>query len=288
MHMDVLMATDFLTTEVWTKAGLATHYVLFFIHLTSRKVHVADMTPHPDERWMVQVVRNVTMTDWGFLVQGQYLIHDRDGTYCPACQHPIDEAGITRVPLPPRSLDLNAYAERWGRSVKEEVLSRLILFGEGALQHALKAYDVLRLIRRPPQLPPGTTTWVAICTDIVQAAPASIGTVGMGTEVHRGIHLTWASLGKGHRCGWLRRGWRRGHSLLLAGGTIGLMGETWKRFGFGRALARCLGRPERFGARGGAVVGPHHVEHETQPHKADEQQPVEKRIWNHGIIPSHR
>jgi putative transposase len=124
MHMDVLMATDFLTTEVWTKAGLVTHYVLFFIHLTSRKVHAADMTPHPEERWMVQVVRNVTMTDWGFLAQGQYLIHDRDGTYCPACQRPIDEAGITRVPLPPRSPDLNAYAERWGRSVKEEVLSR--------------------------------------------------------------------------------------------------------------------------------------------------------------------
>ena len=36
-HM-VLMATDFFTTEVWTWGGLVTYYVLFFIHLDSRKV----------------------------------------------------------------------------------------------------------------------------------------------------------------------------------------------------------------------------------------------------------
>jgi len=52
----------------------------------------------------------------------------------------VDEAGITRVPLPPRSPNLNAYAERWVRSVKEECLSRLILFGEAALHHALHEY----------------------------------------------------------------------------------------------------------------------------------------------------
>ena len=86
-HMDVLVATDFLTAEVWTTAGLITYDVLFFIHFASRKVHVAGVTPHPDERWMVQSARNVTMTDWGCLFPGQYLIHDRDGKYCPAFQH---------------------------------------------------------------------------------------------------------------------------------------------------------------------------------------------------------
>jgi putative transposase len=45
-----------------------------------------------------------------------------------------------RVPLPPRSPNLNAYAERWVRSVKEECLSRLILFGEASLWHALHEY----------------------------------------------------------------------------------------------------------------------------------------------------
>jgi putative transposase len=139
-HMDVLVATDFFTAEVWTTAGLVTYYVLFFIHLASRQVHVAGVTPHPDERWMVQSARNVTMTDWGFLSPGQYLIHDRDGKYCPAFQHMIDEASVKRVPLPPRSPNLNAYAERWVRSVKEECLSRLILFGEASLWHALREY----------------------------------------------------------------------------------------------------------------------------------------------------
>jgi transposase InsO family protein len=138
--MEVLVATDFFTAEVWTTAGLVTYYVLFFIHLASRKVHVAGMTPHPDERWMVQIARNVTMEEWGFLAPGQYLIHDRDGKYCPAFQRLIDEAGVTRVPLPPRSPNLNAYAERWVRSMKEECLSRLILFGEASLRHALAQY----------------------------------------------------------------------------------------------------------------------------------------------------
>ncbi len=52
-HMDVLVATDFFTAEVWTLGGLVTYYVLFFIHLGSRQVHIAGITPHPNEAWMV-------------------------------------------------------------------------------------------------------------------------------------------------------------------------------------------------------------------------------------------
>jgi putative transposase len=89
---------------------------------------------------MIQVARNVTMEEWGFLSPGQYLIHDRDGKYGQAFQQLIDAARITRVPLPPRSPNLNAYAERWMRSVKEECLTRLILFGEASLRHALTEY----------------------------------------------------------------------------------------------------------------------------------------------------
>jgi putative transposase len=139
-HLDVLVATDFFTAEVWTLGGLVTYYVLFFIHLSSRKVHIAGVTPHPNHAWMIQVARNVTMADWGFLGPGQYLIHDRDGKFCPAFQRIIDDAGVTRVPLPPRSPNLNAYAERWVRSVREEALSRLILFGERSLWHVLTEY----------------------------------------------------------------------------------------------------------------------------------------------------
>jgi transposase InsO family protein len=139
-RMDVLVATDFFTAEVWTLGGLVTCYVLFFIHLGSRQIHVAGVTPHPTEAWIVQVARNMTMEEWGFLSPGQYLIHDRDAKFCAAFQRIIDDAGIERVVLPPRSPNLNAYAERWVRSVKDEALSRMMLFGENALWHVLNEY----------------------------------------------------------------------------------------------------------------------------------------------------
>jgi putative transposase len=112
---------------------------------------VAGVTPRPDERWMVQIARNVTMGDWGFLASGQYLIHDRDGKFCPAFHQTIEAAGVKRVPLPARSPNLNAYAERWVRSVKDEALSQLILFGEGALRHVLKEYTDHYHHERPHQ-----------------------------------------------------------------------------------------------------------------------------------------
>jgi transposase InsO family protein len=139
-HMDVLVATDFFTAEVWTLGGLVTYYVLFFLHLGSRKVQIAGLTPHPNAAWMVQVARNVTMEEWGFLSPGQYLIHDRDTKFCPTFQQIIDDAGVTRVPLPPQSPNLHAYAERWVRSVKDEALSRMILFGEASLRYVLNEY----------------------------------------------------------------------------------------------------------------------------------------------------
>lgn len=140
-HMEMLVATDFFSAEVWTCNGLITYYVLFFIHLESRQVHIAGMTPNPNEAWMIQMARNVTMDEWGFLTTGQYLIHDRDGKYCPAFHRIVDDAGVERLPLPPRSPNLNAFAERWVRSVKEEVLSRVILFGERSLRLALREYS---------------------------------------------------------------------------------------------------------------------------------------------------
>ena len=70
-HLEVLVATDFFTAEVWTLGGLVTYYVLFFIHLSSRQIHVAGVTPHPNAEWMVQVARNVTMEQWGCLSPGQ-------------------------------------------------------------------------------------------------------------------------------------------------------------------------------------------------------------------------
>jgi len=140
-HRDILVATDFFTTEVWTKCGLVTYYILFFIQVGSRKVYIAGITPHPNEPWMTQMARNLTMAEWGFLSPGQHLLHDRDSKFCSAFQETVKAAGVTPITLPPRSPNLNAHAERWVRSVKEEVLSRLILFGEDALRQVLKEYD---------------------------------------------------------------------------------------------------------------------------------------------------
>ena len=76
----------------------------------------------------------------GGLASGQYLIHDRDAKFCAAFTQILDNAGVKRVPLPPRSPHLHAFAERFVRSVKEEALSRFMLFGENALYHVLKEY----------------------------------------------------------------------------------------------------------------------------------------------------
>ena len=66
-HMDVLVGTDFFTVDVLLK-GLVTYYVLFFIHLETRRVCVAGLTPYPDQQWMEQQARNETMKGWGRLV----------------------------------------------------------------------------------------------------------------------------------------------------------------------------------------------------------------------------
>jgi len=81
IHLALLAGTDFFTAEVLTPRGLVTYYVLFFIHLESRRVDIAGITVHPDERWMQQIARNVTMEGCGALRDCRYLLHDRDRKY---------------------------------------------------------------------------------------------------------------------------------------------------------------------------------------------------------------
>ena len=64
-HMDVLTGTDFFTVGVLTLKGLVTYYVLFFIHLQTRRVCLAGITPYCDQPWIEQQAGNVTMKDWG-------------------------------------------------------------------------------------------------------------------------------------------------------------------------------------------------------------------------------
>src|ERR1700726_4792452 len=139
-HVAVLAGTDFFTVEVFTLQGLVTYYVLFFIHLESRKVDIAGITVHPNDQWMQQMARTVTMEGCGALRDCRYLLHDRDTKYTTAFRAIIESGQVKTLPLPAQSPNLNAYAERWVRSVKEECLSKIILFGERSLRRALGEY----------------------------------------------------------------------------------------------------------------------------------------------------
>ena len=139
-HQDVLSACDFFTVEAWSPRGLVTWYVLFFIHVGSRAVHIAGITTSPTEGWMKQIARNLSMTGWGFLEGVRYLIHDRDSKFTDSFREILRPAGIKCLRLPPKSPNLNAYAERFVRSIKEECLSKLILFGEGTVRKAISEY----------------------------------------------------------------------------------------------------------------------------------------------------
>src|ERR1035437_3063316 len=139
-HLALLAGTDFFTAEILTLRGLVTYYVLFFIHLESRRVAIARITIHPDERWMKQIARNVTMEGCGALRDCRYLLHDRDTKYTQSFRAIIASGRVEPLVLPARSPNPNAYAERWVRSVKEECLSKVVLFGERSLRRALNEF----------------------------------------------------------------------------------------------------------------------------------------------------
>ena len=141
-HSESIVACDFFTAEVLSAGGPATFYVLFFVHLATRRVRVAGVTEHPNEEWMKQIARNETMADSGFLNGSRYLIHDRDTKFCASFRKILRDAGVEPLKLPSRSPNLNPVAERWVRSVKSETLSRLIVFSEESLRDTLREYLV--------------------------------------------------------------------------------------------------------------------------------------------------
>ncbi len=88
------------------------------IKIGFREIHIAGVTTGPDEKWMNQIARNIAMADRGFLSDCKYLIHDRDTKFCLSFRRILKEAGLKLIRLPPISPNLNAYAERFVRSVK--------------------------------------------------------------------------------------------------------------------------------------------------------------------------
>src|SRR5205085_10442357 len=92
-------ATDYCTVEVVKLKGLITYYVLFFIHLESRRICMAGVTRHPDQESMEQMARNVTMEDSGFLIHRKYLLHNHDSN-CGSSFRQVIEAGSVGLHTP--------------------------------------------------------------------------------------------------------------------------------------------------------------------------------------------
>ena len=139
-HWEQIVAADFFTVEVWTKRGLQRMVVLFFIDLATRKVEVAGVASVANGLWMSQIGRNVTDAMEGVLRGKRYLIHDRDPLFTREFLGLLEGIGVASVQLPPRSPNLNAYAERFVRSIKESCLERMIWFGEEALRKGIQEF----------------------------------------------------------------------------------------------------------------------------------------------------
>jgi len=140
-HWKILAASDFFSVDVWTPRGLMTHCVLFVISIADRAVHIAGITTRPDETWMLQVGRNLLDEPDGALAGKGYLIIDRDTKYSRRFREFAEEGGTEVIRLlPPLSPNLNALAERFVRSIKEECLRKMILIGRASLRRAITQY----------------------------------------------------------------------------------------------------------------------------------------------------
>jgi putative transposase len=148
-HMDLLVATDFFTSEVGTWCGLVIAAILCFIRVGRRTTHVVGVTAWLHPPWIRQITGHTTMAAWGFLSRAQSLLHARDRWYVPGFQPSMDAAGVTDVPLSLRAPDVHAHAERWIGLVKEARRARFILYGELSLWHGVSPDETQAHQERP-------------------------------------------------------------------------------------------------------------------------------------------
>lgn len=140
MHWESIAAIDFFTIEVWTAKSLTRFHVLFLIDLSTRRVNIAGTSDCPHGAWVERVLRRQLDDFDGFLRKHRYLIHDRDPLFTKSMIEMLASVGVQSVKLPPKSPNLNAYAERFVRSIKHDCLDRIIPIGEKRLWRAVDAY----------------------------------------------------------------------------------------------------------------------------------------------------
>jgi len=148
-HLEVTWATDFFTEEVWTLGGLVTFYVLFFIHLGTRRVWLAGCTPQAHAAWVAQQARNFSMVVEDWKLPCRYLVHDGDASFA-ALDGVLKSDTLSIRKTPPHSPLCNAHAERHVREVRE-TLDSLILLGEAHLRRSLIAIEKHHNAARPHQ-----------------------------------------------------------------------------------------------------------------------------------------
>ena len=167
-HWELIVAADFFTVEAWTRKGLQRFLVLFFLDLSTRQVEIAGIASTANGLWMSQVGRNVTDAVDGILLGKHYLIHDRDPLFTAEFLNLLAGVGVKSVKLPPQSPNLNAYAERFVRTIKESCLDRLILFGEQSLRTAMQNFIAHYHAERHQGL----------ANRLIKAEPTHIGSTG--------------------------------------------------------------------------------------------------------------
>ena len=138
-----IWACDFFTV---TTATLQTSYVLFFIEIRSRRIVFLNVSDSPDGAWTAQQFRNLSIVDDE---PPRYLIHDRDSKFTAHADALLGDAGSKVIRLPVQSPNLNAYAERWVRTVREECLDRVIVLNEDHLRWVLTQFVRYYNERRP-------------------------------------------------------------------------------------------------------------------------------------------
>jgi hypothetical protein len=108
--------------------------------LSTRRVEIGGIAGSANGLWMAQIARNLTDAVDGFFCGKKYMIHDRDPLFTRDFLSIIAGFGIEAIKLPPRGPNLNAYAERFVRTIRESCLDRMIFFGEDALRKTIQEF----------------------------------------------------------------------------------------------------------------------------------------------------
>jgi putative transposase len=130
-----MIACDFFSVET---ISLRRIYVLFFIELGSRRVHLAGCTANPTGAWVTQQARNLSFT--GVLERMCFLVHDRDSKFTASFDEVFRSEGLMVIHTPVRAPQANAYAERFVRTVRAECLDWLLILGRRHLERVLRCY----------------------------------------------------------------------------------------------------------------------------------------------------